>query len=165
MERTVTINEELTLLGSLEHNEKKALQRVGVQLVDEFFLCEADKQNDETVINVLYYLTDIQVRDYAMGLLNPDNSEKTIKALNVLLEKAPTDSIYISAPAVLLASIQYEMGDKEAAFLTLDNARPWYAMKGLLHRVFNAGWPAEGFAAMRRSLHPKVVASIFEEEN
>lgn len=160
---TTTIDTKLAELGTLETNMKQSIQRTGAELIDQFLLSEADKQNDETIINVLYYLTDIQVRDYAMGLLNPDNSEQTIKALNVLLEKAPTDSAYICAPAVLLASIHYEMGNKEEAFLALDNARPWYSMKSLLHRVFNAGWPQESFAAMRRNLHPKVVETIFGE--
>jgi len=158
---TKTIEAQLTELGTLEMNMKQSVQRTGAELVDQFLLSEADKQNDETIINVLYYLTDIQVRDYAMGLLSVDNAEQTIKALNVLLDKAPTDSVYISAPAVLLASIYYEIGNKEEAYLVLDNARPWYAMKSLLNRVFNAGWPQEAFSAMRRNLHPKVVEGIF----
>ena len=162
---TTTIDTKLSELGTLEMNMKQSVQRTGAELVDQFLLSEADKQNDETIINVLYYLTDIQVRDYAMGLLSVDNAEQNIKALNVLLDKAPTDSVYISAPAVLLASIHYEVGNKEEAFLALDNARPWYAMKSLLHRAFNAGWPQEAFSSMRRNLHPKVVEGIFGKEN
>jgi hypothetical protein len=59
----------------------------------------------------------------------------------------------------------YENGDGALAQKALDRAiedDPSYPLAGLLRRVFNAGWPPESFAQMRRELHPKVVAAIFE---
>jgi hypothetical protein len=162
---TLTINDQLVELGTLEDNQEKAVQRVGAKLVSEFLLSETDRQNEETIANVLYYLTDIQVRDYALGLLDPAQPDTFRPALSVLLEAAPTDTAYINAPACLLAALEYEQDNKEDALITLSNANENYSLAMLLARVFEAGWPAEAFGNMRDELHPKVVASIFEEDN
>lgn len=162
---TLTINDQLVELGTLEDNQEKAVQRVGAKLVSEFLLSETDRQNKETIANVLYYLTDIQVRDYALGLLDPAQPDKFRPALSVLLEAAPTDTAYINAPACLLAALEYEQDNKEDALVMLSNASENYSLAMLLSRVFEAGWPAEAFGNMRDELHPRVVASIFEEDN
>jgi hypothetical protein len=164
MTLTMTINDHLVELGTLVGNEDKTAQRVGARLVEEFFASESDKQSDEVVVNVLYYLTDIQVRDYALGLLDPSTPDKFRPALSVLLEAAPTDTEYINAPACLLAALEYEQDNKEDAFIMLSNANENYSLATLLTRVFEAGWPAEAFGNMRNELHPKVVAGIFGEE-
>ncbi len=164
MTLTMTINDHLVELGTLVGNEDRAAQRVGARLVEEFFASESDKQSDEVVVNVLYYLTDIQVRDYALGLLNPADPVPFVTALNWLIEKAPTDTEYMNAPAALLAVMQYELNDTESALITLSNTEDNYSLSLLLHRVFGAGWPKESFAQMRSELHPKVVAGIFGEE-
>jgi hypothetical protein len=161
---TLTINDQLVELGTLEDNQEKAVQRVGAKLVSEFLLSETDKQNEETIANVLYYLTDIQVRDYALGLLDPAQPDTFRPALSVLLEAAPTDTAYINAPACLLAALEYEQDNKEDALITLSNANQNYSLAMLLARVFEAGWPAEAFGNMRDELHPKVVAGIFGED-
>ncbi len=161
---TLTINDQLVELGTLENNEERVVQRVGAKLINEFLLSEADKQNEETIANVLYYLTDIQVRDYALGLLDPAQPDKFRPALSVLLEAAPTDTAYINAPACLLAALEYEQDNKEDALVMLSNASENYSLAMLLARVFAAGWPAESFGNMRNELHPKVVAGIFGED-
>jgi len=161
---TLTINDQLVELGTLENNEERVVQRVGAKLISEFLLSEADKQNEETIANVLYYLTDIQVRDYALGLLDPAQPDKFRPALSVLLEAAPTDTAYINAPACLLAALEYEQDNKEDALVMLSNASENYSLAMLLSRVFAAGWPAESFSNMRNELHPKVVAGIFGED-
>jgi len=159
---TMTINDHLVELGTLVNNEDRAAQRVGARLVDEFFASPTG-QSDEVLVNVLYYLTDIQVRDYALGLLNPATPDKFRPALSVLLEAAPTDTDYINAPACLLAALEYEQDNKEDALIMLSNANENYSLAMLLTRVFAAGWPADAFGQMRSELHPKVVAGIFGE--
>jgi hypothetical protein len=114
---------------------------------------------------VLYYLTDIQVRDYALGLIDKDKSDTLIPALAHLIEHAPTDTIYMNAPATILAGLYYELDNKEEALLTLSNAQHNYSLAILLRRVFGSGWPAAAFAAMRAELHPKVTAGIFEGDD
>ena len=165
MTLTMTINDHLVELGSLVDNKEQSVQRVGARLVDEFFSSDADQQSDEVVVNVLYYLTDIQVRDYTLGILNPADPTPFISGLNRLIEAAPTDTEYMNAPASLLAVMHYELGDTPAAFTTLSNAQNGYSLAMLLYRVFTAGWTPEGFAAMRSELHPKVVEGIFGGDN
>lgn len=162
MTMTTTINELLANLGTLVDNEDNTIQRNGASLVDGFFMSFNEVDIDmETTADVLWYLTDIQVRDFALGILDKYNSVRTEQALLYLVEKAPTDSKYISAPASLLAQLYYEQGKQGDAFLMLTNAQPNYSLALLLDRVFKSGWDPKSFAKMREELHPKVVAGIF----
>lgn len=161
MTLTMSIKDHLVELGTLVDNQEQSVQRVGARLIEEYFASDADKQSDEVLVNVLYYLTDIQVRDYALGLLNPSDPVPFITGLNRLIEVAPTDTVYINAPAALLAQLHYEMGNTEGAFLTLSNAQDGYSLAMLLYRVFKSGWSPTGFAMMRAELHPQVVEGIF----
>jgi hypothetical protein len=165
MTLTMTINDHLVELGSLVDNKEQSVQRVGARLVDELFASDADQQSDEALVNVLYYLTDIQVRDYALGVLNPADPTTFISALNRLIEVAPTDTEYMNAPAALLAVMHYELGDTASAFVTLSNVQDEYPLGTLLFRVFTAGWTPAGFAEMRKELHPIVVAGIFKGDS
>lgn len=164
MTLTMTIAEHLVELGTLVDNKEQSVQRVGARLVDELFASDADQQSDEVLVNVLYYLTDIQVRDYALGMLNPADPVPFISALNRLIEVAPTDTEYMNAPAALLAVMHYELGDTADALLTLSNADEHYSLALLLNRVFKSGWSPKSFAKMRDELHPKVVAGIFGKD-
>jgi len=161
----MTINDHLVELGVLRNNKDKAIQRVGARLVEEYFASSATEQSDEVIVNVLYYLTDIQVRDFAMGILDKYDTSKTLNALNYLLDKAPTDTEFINAPACLLATFLYERGDSASAALTLSNAQQHYSLGMLLRRVMAVGMPSSIFGDMRKELHHKVVAGIFGEEN
>jgi len=165
MTLTMTINDHLVELGVLRNNKDKAIQRVGARLVEEYFASSATEQSDEVIVNVLYYLTDIQVRDFAMGILDKYDTSKTLNALNYLLDKAPTDTEFINAPACLLATFLYERGDSASAALTLSNAQQHYSLGMLLRRVMAVGMPSSIFGDMRKELHHKVVAGIFGEEN
>jgi hypothetical protein len=162
---TMTINDHLVELGSLVDNKEQSVQRVGARLVEQYFASSSTEQGDEVVVNVLYYLTDIQVRDYALGLMDTSKSDTLIPALAHLMELAPTDTEYMNAPASLLAQVQYEMGNTADALLTLSNAQHNYSLALLLRRVFTSGWEPASFAAMRKELHPKVTAGIFEGDD
>ena len=166
METTMSINDQLVMVGTLADNSNKALQRAGAEMIEAFFNThnEGDNVDNDTVAQLLYYLTDIQVRDYALGLLDPATPDKFRPALSMLLDMAPTDSEYINAPACLLAALEYEQDNKEDALIILSNADVMYSLATLLTRVFTANWPATAFANMRAELHPKVVAGIFGEE-
>ena len=158
----MTINDQLVELGTLVDNEDKSIQRKGASLVDGFFMSFTASDVDmETTAFVLYYLTDIQVRDYALGLLGDNDYNHTVNALKYLVENAPIDTIYINAPASLLAALHYEMGNTADAFLMLSTAQQDYSLVRLLNRVFTYGWTPSGFAKLRSELHPKVKESIF----
>jgi hypothetical protein len=161
MTLTMTINDHLVELGVLGNQKDKAIQRVGAKLVEEYFASSATEQSDEVIVNVLYYLTDIQVRDFAMGILDKYDTNKTLDALNYLLDKAPTDTEFINAPACLLATFLYERGDSASALITLTNARSFYSLAILLRQVMQKGLPPTMFGDMRKQLHHQVVAGIF----
>ena len=163
MTQTITINDVLVELGTLVNNEDVTIQRAGAEAIEQFFIThnQGDNVDDASIAQLLFYLTDIQVRDYALGLLDVNFTYKFEPALQLLLESAPTDTEYISAPACLLSVLQYEQGNTADSILTLTNAQPTYSLNLLLQRVFTSGWSRDGFAKMRAELHPKVTAGIF----
>jgi hypothetical protein len=167
MEQTLTINDQLVELGTLVDNQETSVQRVGARLIESYFNTFNDDEQPldvEQAANILYYLTDIQVRDYALGLLDKDKSDRIIPALLRLVDAAPTDTIYINAPASLLSVAYYEMRNPSDSLTMLSNASEDYSLAILLRRVYTAGWDPSSFARMREELHPKVTASIFGEE-
>ena len=168
MTTTITINDLLVEYGSLAENKDQAPMRVGARLLEDFInLYEKNSYEPdvEDTANLLYYLTDIQVRDYTLGLLNVDDAEYQQHALTYLLEAAPTNTEYINAPAVLLAVLQYELGNTKAALLTLSNASEDYSLAQLIRRVFASDWKPEMFQQMREELHASVTEGIFGEGN
>lgn len=159
---TTTITNRLEELGSLVTNEDNAIQRDGADLITEFFESfTQETASMETAATVLHYLTDIQVRDFALGLLDPAKAEQQVPMLEYLVDQAPTDSEFINAPACLLAQIYYEQNKTGDAFLQLCNAQPNYSLALLLDRVFKSNWDPKSFAKMREELHPKVIAGIY----
>ena len=164
MTTTMTINDRLVELGVLGNQKDKTIQRAGAMLVDDFFQTFNKEVDEDTTVALLHYLTDIQVRDYALGILDKYETKLTLAGLNYLLDKAPTDTAYINAPACLLATFLYERGDSASAAVTLTNVSGYYPLALLLSRVMKAGWPANSFAAMRTEIHPKVEKGIFGEQ-
>jgi hypothetical protein len=107
-------------------------------------------------------LSDIQVRDYALGSHNDENLSTYLAMWHNLTIIAPTG--FIAPVACLFASLVYENGDSELALKAIERALrddPSYSLAILLRRVFKAGWPPRSFSAMRAELHPKIVATIF----
>lgn len=154
------ITDRLEELGTLVDNEDNAIQRDGADLITEFFNAPHVVSMETTAL-VLHYLTDIQVRDFALGLLDPAKAEQQVSMLEYLVEQAPTDSEFINAPACLLAQFLYEQGDTANAVLMLINAQTDYSLALLLMRVFRSGWEPKSFAKMREELHPQLVAGIY----
>jgi hypothetical protein len=120
------MNDRLVELGTLKDNNATSIQRVGAEMIEAFLNTHGEDSiaDVETTANLLYYLTDIQVRDYALGLLGDNDYNHTVNALKYLVENAPIDTIYINAPASLLAALHYEMGNTADAFLMLSTAPP-----------------------------------------
>ena len=101
-------------------------------------------------------LKDLQVRDYMLGIVF--DIKNSIDILESLIEAAPE----LADPArALVATVYYESDRQEDAINTINEASDEYSLTSLLKRVFNSGWPKESFAQMRSELHPKVVATIF----
>lgn len=107
-------------------------------------------------------MSDVQVRDYALGVHSEDTFDIYFSMWRELLRLAPRG--FVSPIACIVAAMSYESGDGALAQKALDRAfgdDERYPLAGLLRRVFNAGWPPESFAQMRRELHPKVIDAIF----
>ena len=143
-----------------------ALRRDGVEtmdlLLDEFRMGHG--ASEETLVaRMIGRMSDVQVRDYALGVHTEDTFDLYFAMWRELLRKAPRG--FVAPIACIVAAMSYESGDGALAQKALDRALADdenYPLAGLLRRVFNAGWPPEAFAQMRAELHPKVIAAIFE---
>ena len=108
-------------------------------------------------------MSDLQVRDYAMGVHSEETYDLYFAMWREVLRLAPMG--FVAPIACIVAAMAYEGGDGAMAQKALDRALDddeHYQLAALLRRVFNAGWPPQSFASMRAELHPKVIASIFD---
>lgn len=141
------------------------LQRDGatavIDLAGEFALGRGG-DDLELIARVIGRLSDIQVRDFALGTHTEEDIDNFFLMWRHLMRMAPPG--FVAPIASLFAALAYESGDGALAHRALDRALAdtnGYSLALLLRRVFTAGWPPESFAAMRRELHPKVCAGIF----
>ena len=119
-------------------------------------------EDRELVARVIGRLSDIQVRDFALGSHSDESAEWYWSMWRDLLRVAPRG--FVAPIASLYAALAYERGEGALAHKALDRALhddDQYSLALLLRRVFTAGWPPHSFTAMRAELHPKVVAGIF----
>jgi hypothetical protein len=119
-------------------------------------------EDRELVARVIGRMSDIQVRDFALGSHTDETTDSYWAMWRDLLRIAPRG--FVAPIASLFAALAYERGEGALAHKALDRALhddDQYSLALLLRRVFTAGWPAQSFTAMRAELHPKVVAGIF----
>lgn len=141
------------------------LRRDGVETLDlllDDYRMGLGANNRILVARMIGRMSDVQVRDYALGVHNEDTYDLFFTMWRELLRLAPVG--FVAPIACTVAAMAYEGGDGALAQKALDRAiedGDQYPLAALLRRVFNAGWPPESFAAMRAELHPKVVAAIF----
>jgi hypothetical protein len=146
-----------------------ALRRDGVetmdQLLDEYRVGHGPRDR-ALVARMIGRMSDVQVRDYALGVHDEDSFDLYFSMWRELLRLAPRG--FISPIACIVAAMAYEGGDGALAQKAIDRALvddEKYPLAQLLRRVFSAGWPPESFAQMRAELHPKVIATIFPASN
>lgn len=145
-------------LNLLQRDGATAVVDLAMQFADRGYQCDI-----ELISQVIGRLSDIQVRDFALGTHNAKTFDTYWNMWLYLLRIAPAG--FVAPVACLFATLAYERGDNELAYRALDRATeddPKYSLTILLRRVFGSGWPAAAFAAMRVELHPKVTAGIFE---
>ena len=119
-------------------------------------------EDRELSARVIGRMSDIQVRDFALGSHSLETTDFYWKMWRDLLVIAPSG--FVAPVASVFAALAYERGEGALAHKALDRAvadNPQYSLAVLLRRVFTAGWPAKSFTKMRADLHPKVVATIF----
>jgi hypothetical protein len=145
-------------LNMLQRDGATAIIDLSLQFAERGYNCDI-----ELMSQVIGRLSDIQVRDFAMGTHNSETFDIYWNMWLYLVRIAPKE--FVAPVACLLATLAYERGDNDLAYRALDRATvddPKYALTILLRRVFGSGWPAAAFAAMRVELHPKVMAGIFQ---
>lgn len=144
------------------------LRRDGIETMDllfDDFRMGRGASERVLVARMIGRMSDVQVRDFALGVHSEDTFDIYFTMWRELLRLAPRG--YVAPIACIVAAMSYESGDGALAQKALDRALSddeRYPLAGLLRRVFNAGWPPESFAQMRRELHPKVIDAIFEGE-
>lgn len=149
-----------------EDPDISALRRDGVETMDlllDDFRMGYGISHRTLVARMIGRMSDLQVRDYAMGVHSEDTYDLFFMMWREVLRLAPVG--FVAPIACIVAAMAYEGGDGAMAQKALDRALEddeHYPLAALLRRVFNAGWPPESFAAMRAELHPKVVAAIFD---
>ncbi len=119
--------------------------------------------DQELCARIIGRLSDIQVRDFALGSHDAHTLHTYALMWKYLVRIAPPG--YVAPLASLLAAVSYESGAGALAQHCLDRAmadNAGYSLASLLRRVFSAGWPPQSFASLRAELHPKVCASIFD---
>jgi hypothetical protein len=167
MTNNLLLDDQLSKLNEINYDGDDVLkqQRLGAiavnQLVANFALTKHE-DDLELIAFVLVRLKDLQVRDYAMGLVTDENIDQQFNLWYWLMSSAPKG--YIAPVACIFAACAYESGESDLAHKALDNAfadQISYPLAVLLRRVFFSGWPAQSFAAMRSELHPKICASLF----
>ena len=135
-------------------------QQEAARKVEMLLTCTGAGRDVELTATALLAMQDIQVRDYAMGLVNSDNFDHYQRTFKWLTKVAPNSCK--NAPTAILALSYYELGDNDLALKTLEPIQNKnYSLAILLSRVFQSGWPVGAFAGMRMELHPKVTAGIF----
>ena len=146
-------------------NNLNELQRDGAEsilLLADFYSQNGFCKDYDLMARVLGRLSDIQVRDFALGCHTDQTINSYWAMWRDLLRIAPPK--FVAPVASVFASIAYENGEGALAHRALDRAiedEPEYSLARLLRRVFSSGWPPSGFAQLRSELHPRVTATIF----
>lgn len=156
---TFSLDAKSTDLNLLQRDGATAVIDLSSQFADRGYQCDV-----ELMAQVLGRLSDIQVRDFALGTHSQTTFDTYWNMWLYLMRIAPAG--FVAPVACLFATLAYERGDAELAYRALDRAasdQPQYSLTILLRRVFASGWPAGAFAAMRMELHPKVTAGIFQD--
>jgi len=123
-------------------------------LVKQFF---ANTMSGSDIPRLLVALLHLDVRDYALGLLEHSNPVHIILLKN-LISFAPKS--LTAAPNTLLAVAEYESGNFVNALDTLSKF-PSYPLAKLVARSIVAGWPPDLYSSMRNELHQKVTDKIY----
>ena len=148
-----------------EANNLNELQRDGAEsvlLLADFYIQNGACKDYDLIARVLGRLTDVQVRDFALGCHNDETLDAYWTMWRDLLRIAPPK--FVAPVASLFAAIAYENGEGALAHRALDRAIEddnEYSLSRLLRRVFSSGWPPTGFAQLRAELHPRVTQTIF----
>jgi hypothetical protein len=154
----------------LSYNREKGEQMIvtrkqACELIAESLNNDIELTGEKLEAVILAVNSDIQVRDWLMGLPNRWTVEEGIKLMQYLCVHAPSEDL---VPFVTLQALYYyELGNTEKSTMLLNYALRLdknYSLAQLLLKVFTAGWPAEQFKTMRDGIDPKIVEACYGPE-
>lgn len=144
----------------------RTTRREAKEAVDTFVSLYLSNQGElvtpETIDTIVLALSsDLQVRDYLLGLPIEHTLEGATEAIEIMATFFPEGNR--KALNCVLSSYYYEAGNLPTCSAYLAKALDedsTYPLAGLLTRVFNAGWPTQAWAKMRDEVHPKVLEGL-----
>jgi hypothetical protein len=135
------------------------------ELITESLNNDIELTGEKLEAVILAVNSDLQVRDWLVGLPNRWSLDEGIKLMQYLCVHAPSEDL---TPFVTLQAIYYyELGDIQKATMLLNYGLRLdsnYSLAQLLLRVFTSNWPAEQFAIMRNELDTKVLKACYGVE-
>lgn len=139
--------------------------RAGADAVDEIFASWLQTgrliDDNEVIARAFVAMTDVHVRDYAMGMHGDEQVAAAADLWRYLVTLAPEG--LVAPVATVLAAVAFEQGDGALAQRALDRAsddRPGYPMASLLRQALESGWGPESMASMRRELRQAVMDAV-----
>jgi Domain of unknown function (DUF4192) len=134
------------------------------EFITESLNNEIDLTGERLEAVILAVNSDLQVRDWLVGLPNRWSIDEGIKFMQYMCIHAPAEDL---VPFVTVqAMYHYEQGDTEKAIMLTNYALRLdkeYSLAKLLRRIIAAGWPAATFQEMRNELDVKVVEECYGE--
>jgi len=135
------------------------------ELITESLNNDIELTGEKLEAVILAVNSDLQVRDWLMGLPLRWSLDEGIKFMQYMCVHAPSEDL---VPFVTLQALYYyELDDTEKSTMLLNYALRLdkdYALAQLLLRVFNAGWPVDQFKTMRNELDPKIIEACYGSE-
>jgi hypothetical protein len=154
----------------LSYNREKGEEMIvtrkqACELIAESLNNDIELTGEKLEAVILAVNSDIQVRDWLMGLPNRWTLEEGIKLMQYLCVHAPSEDL---VPFVTLQALYYyELDNTERATALLNYALRLdknYSLANLLLRVFNSAWPVDQFKVMRNELDPKIIETCYGPE-
>jgi tetratricopeptide (TPR) repeat protein len=135
------------------------------ELITESLNNDIELTGEKLAAVILAVNSDLQVRDWLIGLPNRWSHDEGIKLMQYLCVHAPSEDL---VPFVTLQALYYyESGNVEKAISLIDYALRLdknYALANLFKRVMNISLPITDFQAMRNELDHKVIEACYGEE-
>jgi len=135
-----------------------------ISLINNSILDFQDGLSQDTIEKIVYAINnEIQVRDYMLGIPETYSLATAVEFVKYLVSSVDEEDIV--ALATIASAYEYENENYLTSATLLNKVKqlnPTYFLANLLDRVFEANWPADSFAGMRKQLHPQVIAKLEE---
>ena len=149
----------------LDYENEEAVKQAQQIGASAWLALASGEANQLNATNALSHLTDLQVRDFALGVIG--TATPNIQALiSAFIDYSISDkNPDIDAPLHALRAYAYLCeGNTDKADLELKacfSLNSDYSLARLFERTLTAGWETDFYPKMAQELHPKVSDKIF----